>query len=462
MKIQFLGAAETVTGSRYLLTHGKTKILIDCGLFQGFKNLRLKNWNAFPIPPSEIDAVLLTHAHLDHSGYLPLLIKNGFRGKVFCTSATADLCALLLPDSGHLQEEEARFANKHGFSKHAPALPLYTEKDAELALKSFSAVNWKQSYSVSDSDHTDKMEFSFFPAGHLFGAASILVRAGDLSVAFSGDLGRIKDPIVRSPDFDLGADFLIVESTYGNRNHVDGDPQKELGDVILRTFQRKGTLIIPSFAVGSAQLILHYIHQLKVAGTIPDIPVYLNSPMALKSNDVFCRHSEESKMSFEQAKTICSTAKAVRSVEESIALNERKDSMIIVAASGMATGGRVLHHLRAFVPNAKNTILFVGFQAGGTRGDGMTRGARDIKIHGKYWPVQAEVAQLDSMSGHADGDEILKWIENLKIQPRRVFVTHGEPAAADEMRRRIADQLKIDSVVPQYAQIFDFDPKSFE
>jgi metallo-beta-lactamase family protein len=457
LKIQFLGAAETVTGSRYLLTQGKTKILVDCGLFQGFKNLRLRNWDAFPIAPSEIDAVLLTHAHLDHSGYIPLLVKNGFRGKVYCTSATRDLCRILLPDSGFLQEEEARFANKHKFSKHKPALPLYTQQDAETSLNSFVAVEWGERRSIPDSNNIDKLEFELHPAGHLFGAASIVVFSGAKSIAFSGDLGRKGDPITRDPNFDLGADDLVVESTYGNRRHLESNPKEELGKVIMRTFERKGTLLIPSFAVGRAQLILHYIRQLKLNKSIPDIPVFLNSPMALKANHVFSEHAEESKMSRQEAREICATATSVTSVEESIALNERKDPVIIIAASGMATGGRVLHHLKTVAPDPKNTILFVGFQAGGTRGEAITKGAKEVKIHGEYWPIRAEVAQLDSMSAHADGVEVLAWIRNLKKKPRRIFVTHGEPAAAEELRRQITDQLKIEALVPKQAQTFDLD-----
>lgn len=462
MKIQFLGATQTVTGSRYLITQGENKVLIDCGLFQGYKHLRLKNWAEFPISPSEINAVLLTHAHLDHSGYIPLLIKNGFKGKIYCTYPTLDLCTLLLPDAGHLQEEEAKFANKHGYSKHRPALPLYTEKDAEQSLANFSVVNWKERYSVSALDPLNKIEFEFHPAGHLFGAATIIVYADGQSIAFSGDLGRSSDPVTRAPHFDIGADELVVESTYGNRQHLDTNPKDDLEKIILRTFKRKGTLMIPSFAVGRAQLVLYYIHQLKAEGKIPDIPVYLNSPMAIKSNDVFCRHFAESKMSFEQAKSICAIAKPVLTVEESIALNNRTDPMILVAASGMATGGRVLHHIKAFGSDPKNTILFVGFQAGGTRGSAITNGVKEVKIHGQYWPINAEVAQLDSMSAHADGDEVLDWIGNLKKQPRRIFVTHGEPAAADELRRRISEKLNTVAIAPEYEQTFEIDTNTKE
>lgn len=456
MKIQFLGATQTVTGSRYLLSNGGTKVLVDCGLFQGYKNLRLKNWDPFPVPPAEIDAILLTHAHLDHSGYIPILVKDGFRGKVYCTPATMDLCSILLSDSGYLQEEEARFANKHGFSKHKPALPLYTQADAERCMDSFVPVEWGKRYALTKSG---KVEFEFHPAGHLLGAATVVVLAEGKSIAFSGDLGRMTDPITRQPNFVLGADSLVVESTYGNRRHIDSNPQNDLATAILRTFNRGGTTLIPSFAVGRAQLVLHYIRQLKADGTIPDIPVYLNSPMALRANNVFCKHFAESKVSMTEAIAICATAQPVLTVDESVDLNERlsksHEPSIIVAASGMATGGRVLHHLKTIAPDPKNTILFAGFQAGGTRGDLMTRGAEEIKIHGQYWPVRAEVYRLDSMSAHADADELLSWISDLKQKPKTVFVTHGEAIAADELRLRIEDRFKINTIVPEYGQVFD-------
>ncbi len=455
MKLRFLGATDTVTGSRYLLSSEKTKILIDCGLFQGYKKLRLRNWEDLPFSASELDAVILTHAHLDHSGYIPLLVKNGFRGSIYCSEATYDLCSVLLPDSGYLQEEEARHANKHGFSRHKPALPLYTEKEARACLSSFVPTNWKEIYSISKNGSDDKIEFSFHPAGHLFGAASILIQTKKGSICFSGDLGRKSDPINRLPDFDLGADELVVESTYGNRKHLEVDPKEELRKVILKTYERKGSLLIPSFAVGRAQLVLHYIRELKIANQIPDLPVYLNSPMAQRANEVFCKDFHESKMSQAEAKEICATAKAIISVEDSAALNERKDPIIIIAASGMATGGRILHHLKNFAPDPKNTILFVGFQAGGTRGESILNGANEIKIFGDFVKIRAEIAHLSSMSAHADANEILSWIRNFKKKPRRVFVTHGEPAAADELRRQIEHQLSLPALTPEFGQSFE-------
>lgn len=454
MKIQFLGATQTVTGSRYLISHRGTNILVDCGLFQGYKSLRLRNWEPLPFPASEIDAILLTHAHLDHSGYIPRLRSEGFRGRVFCTNATKDLCRLLLPDSGFLQEEEAKFANRHGFSKHRPALPLYTEKEAEQSLELFETISWKTKTRISK--YQPDFSFEFHPAGHLFGAASILIEADGKRVLFSGDLGRLMDPLVRAPECSVEADTLVIESTYGNRQHVDSNPQNDLQKIILRTIQRGGTLLIPSFAVGRAQLLLHYIHQLKESKSIPNVPVFLNSPMAIKANEIFCANTSESKMSFEQAHEICATAEAISSVEESIALNERHEPKIIIAASGMATGGRVLHHLKTLAPDSRNTILFAGYQAGGTRGAAITGGATEIKIHGQYWPVRAEVAKLDSMSAHADGRELLNWVQELKTEPKTIFVTHGESEAADELRRRLSETTAADVQVPDYEQIYEF------
>lgn len=454
MKVQFLGATETVTGSRYLVTHGKTKILVDCGLFQGFKTLRLKNWDSFPVKPSEIDVILLTHAHLDHSGYIPLLVKNGFRGSIYATSATLDLCKILLPDSGYLQEEEAKFANKKGYSKHHPALPLYTYDDATESLKFFVPARWKEPYVIGKNSH-EKLVFEFHPAGHLLGAASIHIRTEDrrLSISFSGDIGRSSDPLVRPPEFYFGSDVLVIESTYGNRKHPENDPQEELKEVILRTINRQGILLIPSFAVGRAQLILYYLLQLKRLNVIPkSLPIYLNSPMASQANKVFENHLSELKISSEEVKEIIQMVKIIGTPEESKALNERTDPAIIIAASGMATGGRVLHHLKTVAPNPNNTILFVGFQAGGTRGDMMVRGAEQVKIHGEYWPIRAEVVNMETLSAHADADEIINWIRNLERPPKRIFVTHGEPQAADALRHRIEEELHISASVPEFRQ----------
>ncbi len=457
MKLQFLGAARTVTGSRFLLSHGKSKILIDCGLFQGFKNLRLMNWEPFPIDPKDLDAVVLTHAHLDHSGSIPLLVKGGFRGPIYATSATIDLCEILLPDSGFLQEEEARFANKRGYSKHSPAQPLYTVQDAQASLAFFRAVDWNQPIRIAKNG-LGTFEVRLFPAGHLLGAASVHIQADGQTIAFSGDLGRRTDPMIREPDLRMGADHLVVESTYGNRTHPTTDPAEQLREIILRTYERKGILLIPSFAIGRAQLILYYISQLKSTGAIPrEIPVFLNSPMATEASRAFAGHVGELKLSRTEFIDIWKGVQVIGKPEESIALNESAEPSIIIAASGMATGGRVLHHLKSLAPGPQNTILFVGFQAGGTRGDLMVRGAEEIKIHGQYWPVRAEVANMDTLSAHADADEIMTWISRLEKKPRRIFITHGEPEAAEALQRRIEQELEVTAIVPDHLQEFELE-----
>lgn len=454
MKIQFLGASGTVTGSRCLLSHGETNVLLDCGLFQGFKNLRLKNRDPFPVDLEKLDAVILTHAHIDHSGYVPLLVKNGYRGPIYTTPPTLDLCKIMLPDSGFLQEEEAKFANLHGFSKHHPALPLYTMSDAKESLKYFKTIPFGTSARVSKKG-LGTMEFQFFPAGHLLGAASVIVKTEKGSILFSGDLGRKNDPMVRDPEIPDAADELVVESTYGNRKHPDRDPQEELREIITRTIQRHGIVLIPSFAVGRAQLILYHVHRLKEAGKLPrHLPVYLNSPMAAEANKAFAANLAELKISESELNSLWKSVRIVGTPEESRALNEKSEPAVIIAASGMATGGRVLHHLKVIAPEPKNTILFVGFQAGGTRGDLMVRGAEKIKIHGQYWPIKAELVNLETLSAHADADGILQWISSLKRKPKRVFVTHGEPEASDALRHRIEEELNLNALVPEHGQEF--------
>jgi metallo-beta-lactamase family protein len=451
MKLKFLGATGTVTGSKYLLTVGETRILVDCGLFQGYKELRLRNRAPFPVPPAQIDAVLLTHAHLDHSGYLPLLVKDGFRGKIFCSSATFDLCKILLPDSGHLQEEEANYANRHGFSKHAPALPLYSEADAVRALKFFSPVPFDTPFVVAG-----EVQAQLSLAGHILGAASISVRAQGKSVLFSGDLGRPDDPVMVAPKAQQGADYLVLESTYGDRRHDPADPLLLLGKTIRETAARGGVTIIPSFAVGRAQSLLYDIYRLKTMGKIPSlIPVYLNSPMAADATALYQKYLPIHRLDHDQCASMRHAATIVNSVEQSIALNERQAPMVIVAASGMATGGRVLHHLKAFAPDPRNTILFAGFQATGTRGASMLAGVESIKIHGQPVPLRAQVEQIANLSAHADGDEILAWLKHFTQRPQRTFITHGEPDAAATLRRRVRDEMDWQAEVPEYLDEVD-------
>lgn len=433
MQIQFLGAAGTVTGSKYLLTTSSSKILIDCGLFQGYKPLRLRNWENLPFDPASLDAVVLTHAHLDHSGYIPCLIKQGFRGKIYCTPATLDLCKILLPDSGHLQEEDAQYANRKGYSRHKPALPLYTEEEAVRSLKFFSAVKFGTPFHPAP-DFT--AEFS--PAGHILGAAMVTITDGDTSITFSGDLGRLNDPILVAPATIRKTDYLVLESTYGDRAHDPADPMLLLGQTIRETANRGGVVVIPSFAVGRAQTLLYYIHQLKLAGDIPpQLPVYLNSPMARDATALYNKHHSEHRLTAAQTAAMCQAARIVNTVEESMALNSQRTPMVIIAASGMATGGRVLHHLKTFATDPRNTILFAGYQAGGTRGAAMLAGAESIKIHGQYVPLRAQVAQIENLSAHADYQEILSWTSRFEEPPRMTFLTHGEPDASRALAQHL-------------------------
>lgn len=447
MNIQFIGATGTVTGSKYLLTTKSQKILIDCGLFQGLKQLRLRNWNPLPFKPSEIKNLLLTHAHIDHSGYIPLLVKNGFRGKIYCSYGTAELCKILLPDSGYLQEEDAYFANKHGFSKHKPALPLYTRKDAENSLKYFHPLDFDKTHSLEK-----ELAFTFFPAGHILGASMIKVQDKRTTILFTGDLGRSNDLIMKPPRIINDADYLVLESTYGDRLHDVEDPKKLIADVVKKTAARGGVIIIPSFAVGRAQTILYILYQLKNENIIPDIPIYLDSPMARDTTDLYCEFGSEHRLSENTCTLMCRSATIINTPEESKRIDQEPGPKVIITASGMATGGRVIHHLHAFISDPKNTVLFVGYQAAGTRGEALIHGADMIKFHGEYHPVRAEIMLIDSLSAHADYKEILEWLGNFKHPPKKVFITHGEPIQANALRLKIKDTLGWDCHVPDYLE----------
>jgi metallo-beta-lactamase family protein len=448
MKLRFLGAAGTVTGSRYLLESKGTRILVDCGLFQGLKNLRLRNWAPFPVKPAGVSAVILTHAHLDHSGYLPALARDGFDGPVYCSRGTRELCKILLPDSARLQEQDAEYANRRGFSKHRPALPLYDSNDARRALGLFSSLAFDRRHRLREGP-----DLSLRRAGHILGAASAEIDWRGVKIVFSGDLGRYDDPTMIAPDAVTQADYLVVESTYGDRSHERRDPQEVLAGVIDRTIARGGTVIIPAFAVGRAQTLLYHLERLKASGRIADVPIYLNSPMAIEASEMFCRHGDDQRLSDEERRRACAVARHVESVDESKALNESDAPKIILSASGMATGGRVLHHIAKFAPDPRSAILFAGFQAAGTRGAAMVAGAESVKIHGEYVPVRAEVQNLDMLSAHADANEILRWLRNFARPPRMTFVTHGEPTAADTLRRRIQDELGWRCRVPEHMDV---------
>lgn len=445
MRLTFLGGTGTVTGSKYLLEHSGHHLLIDCGLFQGLKQLRLRNWDALAVPAARIDAIVLTHAHLDHSGFIPRLRQCGFRGPVYGTSATRDLCGLLLPDSGRLLEEEADYANRHGFSKHQPALPLYTEEDAHAAMKAFKTVRFDAGF-----EPIPGVRVILSRAGHLLGAASARVEWGSRSIVFSGDVGRGNDLLMPAPSPPQACDWLVVESTYGDRAHADADALTMLADVINRTAARGGIVLIPAFAVGRAQTLMYCLHLLREQRRIPDIPAFLNSPMAADATRIYEAHRAEHRLTAKQCEAMCSAARIVNSVDESKRLNSLRMPSIIISASGMASGGRVLHHLKAFAPDARNSILFAGFQAAGTRGAAMVAGAQTVKIHGQHVPVRAEVACIDSLSAHADRDELLSWIGALSAPPRRVFVTHGEPVPADALRQAIEERHGWPCTVPEY------------
>jgi metallo-beta-lactamase family protein len=444
--IRFLGGAGTVTGSKYLVEHDGHSVLVDCGLFQGYKQLRLRNRDPLPVLPNHIGAVLLTHAHLDHSGYLPVLANEGFKGKVWCTPATRDLAQILLPDSGHIQEDDAAFANRKGFSKHAPALPLYTEDDAVRSLKLLRTVPMHQAF---EPVHGWTARFS--GAGHILGAASLLLEVGGRRILFSGDLGRPDDALMLAPDAPPAADVVVCESTYGDRDHPVEDVMAELAPALQRVAARGGTAVVPVFAVGRAQALLHAIAQLKGAGQLPSsLPVYLDSPMAIHSTELFARHLGEHRLNAAQCRDLAAVARMTRSADESKAIAQQHGPKVILSASGMATGGRVLHHLVQYLGDHRNMVLLTGYQAPGTRGASLANGAPTLRIHGQDLPVRAEIVQLASASAHADAGQLLAWLRAMPGAPRRVFVTHGDAEASDRLRFRIENELHWQALVPEH------------
>ena len=446
VSIRFLGAAGTVTGSKYLVEHEGQSLLIDCGLFQGFKQLRLRNRDPLPILPNHIGAVLLTHAHLDHTGYLPLLVKEGFHGKVWATEATRDLAAILLPDSGHIQEADADFANRHGFSKHAPALPLYTESDAMRCLKQIRTVALGRSF-----EPLPEWKAQFFGAGHILGAASVLLEVGGRRIVFSGDLGRPDDVLMLPPETPPAADTVVIESTYGNREHPKDDVFAELGPALQRCAARGGTAVVPVFAVGRAQALLYAIAQLKASGGLPhSLPIYLDSPMAIHTTGLYERHMGEHRLNAGQVQAMESVAKMTRTADESKAIALQHGPKVILSASGMATGGRVLHHLAKYLGDHRNVVVLTGYQAPGTRGATLADGGKVLRMHGQDIPVRAEIVQLTAASAHADANQLLDWLRAMPSAPSRVFVTHGDPEASDQLRHRIERELKWPALVPEH------------
>ena len=431
LNLTFLGAAGTVTGSRFLLDDGQTRVLVDCGLFQGHKVLRKRNRAPLGTPVRGLDAVVLTHAHLDHSGYVPALLEQGYPGRVHVTGSTADLCGVLWPDSGHLQEEDARYANRKGFSRHAPALPLYTEEDAIAALERLEVHGWDQPYRVG------AFELRHLPAGHILGASMVRVVHPEGTVLFSGDLGRPDDLVMRAPTPLPGCDLLVMESTYGDRLHGEDDPVEQLFEAADRVLGRGGSLLVPAFAVGRAQAVLHAFASLIDEGRLPAVPLYLNSPMATRVTELYRSHLGEHRLTEADCRRFDRRVQWVSTVDQSKALVADKGRKIVVSASGMATGGRVLHHLKAMAPHRNNGILLVGYQAAGTRGAQLRNGAAFVRIHGCEIPVEAEVLTVDGLSAHADAQDLRDWVN--KNPPPRIVLVHGEPEASDTLRRALCD-----------------------
>lgn len=444
MRISFLGGTATVTGSKYLLeAAGGARVLVDCGLFQGWRELRARNWADPPFDPRSIDAVILTHAHIDHTGYLPRLVKLGFRGRAYCTSGTRDLLHVLLPDSGFLQEEAARHAAKWGYSRYERPLPLYTRDEAEASLRCLEAVEFHEPFTPARG-----VVGRFSRAGHILGSASLTLQADEATIAFSGDVGRPHDPIMRPPEPLPAADFLVVESTYGDRTHPTDDLREALGTVVRETVARGGSIVVPAFAVGRAQHLLHLLSELRQAGSIPDVPVFLDSPMATEATTIFCKHLDDHGISKPECHRMCKLPTYTREPEQSKAIDASSKSAIIISASGMATGGRVLHHLRRFLPDERSTVLIVGYQPTGTRGRALLDGAKELTLFGATVAVRAGIVQLPGLSAHADQAELVAWLGVSAVSPSMVFVTHGEPAAASALRQRLVSAFGWNVVVP--------------
>jgi metallo-beta-lactamase family protein len=453
VSLQFLGAAGTVTGSKYLLKTPSLNLMIDCGLFQGLKALRLKNWETLGIDVSKIDAVLLTHAHLDHCGYLPLLGKQGFKGKIYCTAPTRDLTEVILRDSAKIQEEDAGNANRFGYTKHEPAVPLYTEKDVEVILPLLTITDPDQNVQLNSN-----ISFRFRPNGHILGSAFIEIFCYGKKILFSGDLGRPVSTLLNEPVKPSPADFVIMESTYGDRLHPEVNIDDQLSDVIIDTAHQKGNLLIPSFAVGRAQELMHLINQLKKNNRIPNLPVYMDSPMGAEATSIFRRYPLWHKLSKDECGAFVNDVTIIRKFEDTINVADQPGPKIVIAASGMLTGGRVLYYLEKYLQSKKNTILFTGYQSEGTRGRAILNGAHEVKIHGTYVPIRMKISSLSAMSGHADQKEMIAWLSNITPAPQKIFLVHGENGAREALRVKIESSLSWSVVLPTQSEEYALFP----
>jgi metallo-beta-lactamase family protein len=481
ISMTFLGAARTVTGSKHLIETNGVRVLVDAGLFQGLKELRLRNWEDLPVRADSIDAIVLTHAHLDHCGYLPRLVSQGFRGRVFCTQGTQDLCRIVLPDAGRIQEEDAEYANRHGFSKHKPALPLYRETDAFRAVSQLQPVGYERLMPVAPG-----FEVEFINAGHLLGSSYVRMHVDGRIVLFGGDLGRFDRPVLPDPTMVPETDYLLVESTYGDRLHDPDDNGEHLAEIIRSTAERGGKIIIPSFAIGRVEEVIYWIKTLEQASRIPVLPVYLDSPMASaalhrytervheldaelrpESTDNTAPHDgaahesdERRRAHARQEREMCvfctERFHVIRNVEESKQLTASRAPAVVISSSGMAEGGRVLHHLKAALPDAKNTVVFAGYQGVGTRGRRLVDGEKQSKIHGDWVPVAARIELLGSMSAHADANEIMRWLHGFTKPPQQTFIVHGEPPSMEALGARIQRELGWTFMMPEYRQHVQF------
>lgn len=447
MKITFLGGAGSVTGSKYLVQTDSTQILIDCGLFQGYKSLRERNWESLPVDIKRLDAVVLTHAHLDHSGYIPVLYKNGYRKPVITHHATKDLCSILLPDSGHIQEEQLKYLTKHRLSKHENPKALYTRKEAKQSLSLFQTVDFEETFSVGDID------LRLQSAGHILGAASIILESEGKRIGFSGDVGRPDDIFMRPPHLLPELDLLLLESTYGNRQHERTDPSQQLAKIVNETMRKGGVVLVPSFAVGRAQTMMHLLAELMSKGDIAKVPVYLDSPMAINVSDIYCRYAGQHRLTQQQCKAMCGVASYTKSVEESKAIARQAYPHIIIAGSGMATGGRILHHMKRLLSERSTTVLFTGYQAGGTRGAKMQQGVDSVKIHGKWIPLRAGIEVLHALSGHGDYLDIEQWLADSSLNDNtKIQLVHGDPDALEGMKDYLTHNTIFDISISEHGK----------